>query len=332
MFPSTPAFPESALLSRSPETGLHLALEAAGISAGDHVLVPALTGSALAGALRRIEAIPVLIDVSPQDWLLDLDLLEHFLMGHTLINEQDTLVLRRNNQPVRAIITVHLNGNPGDLNRLRFIAHRFSLKLIEDACEATGAMYDNRPVGIFGDVGVFCLDEHPSHASGDKGALLLSQEPGVLHTLREHPLYTNYPEEYHLVHFSLEQLPALQQARTADSRILSAVQPLFRDIPGLEWQHVLPQSIPAYNTFSFCCTQATALRAHLAQAGIATTTFTPPLHRLPAFQHCTYIRIHDHARQLFERCIRIPDAHQLSQSEWEHIAGTIQDFFRKHTT
>jgi len=326
MFPSAPILPQSAFLSLSPEAGLHLALRAAGVMPGDYVLVPALCTSELAGALRRAEAVPILIDVHPQDWLLDLDLLEQFLMGHTLVNDQDTLVMRRDQKPVCALVAVHLNGVPADLNRLRFIAHRFFIPLIEDACEATGAQYHQQSVGLFGDSGVFSLDNHPYYP-GEKGALLLSQRAEALQKLKDDQLLARFPEEYQLVHLGLDQLPALQKARAEHQLIQERIDRFFQGIPDIAWQQVPALAEQACHTMTFTAQRPDELKAWLTEAGITTASFTPPLHRLPAFQHSTYIRIHDHARTLFESAIRIPDAGQKTEEEWAALADLLRRFY-----
>lgn len=323
---SAPTLPESAYMGKSPEAVLHLALHAAGVGPGEHVLAPCLATSELAGALYRAEASPVWIDVHPDNWLLDLDLLEEFLMGHTLLNEEDVLVLRRNHAPVRAVVAVHLNGNPCDMDRLRFIARRFHLALIEDACEATGARYAQQPAGVFGDMGVLCLEGHPS-SSGDKGALLLCEAQELLHNLQKHPLMGRYPEEFHRVHLSLDRLPVLQEASAKRDLLCGILDRWFSEVPDIRWQTVLSQAEPFCNTISFVCTRPTALREALARAGIGTTSFTPPLNRLPAFRSGTYIRIHDHAQQLFDQCIRIPDALEKSEAEWARISETLRTHF-----
>lgn len=326
MFFSAPTLPESAYISKSPEAVLHLALHAAGVAPGEHVLAPCLATSELAGALYRAEALPILIDVRPDNWLLDLDLLEQFLMGHTLLNEDDVLVLRRNSAPIRALVAVHLNGNPCDLDRLRFIARRFHLALIEDACEATGAYYAQRPVGIFGDMGVLCLESHPS-SPDDKGALLLSGEQAVLHNLQGHPLMSRYPEEFHRAYLSIAQLPILQEASEKRDLLRRMLDRWILPIAEMRWQTVLPQAEPFYHTISFAVERPAVLREAFARAGIGTTSFTPPLNRLPAFRNSIYIRIHDYAQQLFDQCIRIPEALKKSEVEWEKISETLRTYF-----
>lgn len=329
MFPSAPILPQSAFLSLSAEAGLHLALKAAGVKPGDYVLVPALSTAELAGALRRAEAVPILIDVHPQDWLMDLDLLENFLMGHTLLNDRDELVMRRDQKPVRALVAVHLDGTPTDLNRLRFIAHRFFIPLIEDACEATGARFDQQPVGIFGDSGVFCLDNHPYYP-GEKGALLLSQQPEALHKLKDDELFTRFPEEYQLVHFAIEQLPAVHKARTEHQVLQERIHRFFNEIPDITWQKVPIKAEKACHTISFTVSQPAALQAFLSEAGVSIASFTPPLNRLPAFRHSTYIRMYDHAQRIFEATIRIPDAGQKTEEDWAQLAALLRAFYDLH--
>lgn len=327
LFAASPISPESALLSRSAEAGLHMALIESGVRSGDHVLAPALASVALVGALVRAGADPVLVDVDPSNWLIDLDLMEEFLMGHTIVNERDELILRKTGKAIRAVAPVHLNGNPVDMNQLRFIAHRFYLKIIEDVSEATGSFFQGRPVGVYGDLGVFNLDVHPS-GYDEKGALLISRDEQAMASLPQHPLLSRYPYEFHLVRISLEQLPALRAASVQSKAFLAFVQKAFHQLPDLHWQQTLPEAEPAFQTLSFSCSRARELRRHLAQAEILTTTFAPPLHQLPAFRRSTFIRRADHATQLFEEVIRIPGVANQEETEWQELAKTIWAFFK----
>ncbi len=326
LFAPSPISPESALLSRSAEAGLHVALIEAGVRSGDHVLTPALASAALAGALVRAGADPILVDVDPSNWLIDLHLMEEFLMGHTIVNERDELILRKTGKAIRAVIPVHLNGNPADMNQLRFIAHRFYLKIIEDVSEATGSFFLGRPAGVYGDLAVFSLDAHPS-GYDEKGALLISRDEQAMAALPRHPLLSRYPYEFHLVRINLQQLPALRAASTQSKSFLEFIQKAFHQLPGLQWQHAHPEAEPAFQTMSFSCSRARELRRYLAQEGVLTTTFTPPLHQLPAFRNGTYIRRDDHAAQLFEQVVRIPGIATQEEKDWQELAKTIWAFF-----
>ena len=131
---------EHAIGVSSGTSGLHLCVRAAGIGAGDEVIVPSFAFIAVANAVRYERAIPVFVDIEPETLNLDPSRIEAAITSRT-----------------RAILVVHTFGCPADLSEILEIARRHHLYVIEDACEAIGAEYDGRKVGVFGDAGVFAF-------------------------------------------------------------------------------------------------------------------------------------------------------------------------------
>lgn len=135
---------------------LHLALRALGIGPGDEVLVPANTFAATAFAVAYVGATPVFVDVDPTTFNLDVSLIESALTEQT-----------------RAILPVHLYGQPADMDAILDIARRNDLFVVEDACQAHGAEYRGQRVGAIGDAG--CFSFYPGKnlgAYGDGGAIV----------------------------------------------------------------------------------------------------------------------------------------------------------------
>ena len=154
-------------------TALHLALAALGIGDGDEVIVPALTFVATANAVRYAGATPVFADADPATWNVD-----------------PAEVERRLTRRTRAIIAVHLYGQPANLDALGKIARRRRLRLIEDAAEAHGARYHDRPVGAFGDLSCFSFYGNKMITTGEGGMVLASDAKldGRLRMLRDHAM------------------------------------------------------------------------------------------------------------------------------------------------
>lgn len=146
--------PEALAVSHG-TAALHLALSALEIGAGDEVIVPDLTYVATANVVRYTGARPVLVDVSPSSWNLDPEMTAHAITKRT-----------------RAIIVVHLFGNPADLDALRRLARRHGLALIEDAAEAFGARWRGRAVGTIGDIGCFSFFGNKIVTTGEGGLVI----------------------------------------------------------------------------------------------------------------------------------------------------------------
>jgi len=135
---------------------LHLSIKALGIGPGDEVITAANTFIATAFAISYTGADPVLVDVTSTDYNIDANLIEEAITERT-----------------KAIIPVHLFGQPAEMDGIMGLAHKYNLKIIEDACQAHGATYDGRPVGSIGDVG--CFSFYPGKnlgAYGDGGAVV----------------------------------------------------------------------------------------------------------------------------------------------------------------
>lgn len=139
---------------------LELSLRACGIGPGDEVLVPAFTFMATALAVTAIGATPVMADIDEASYGIDVD-----------------DAARRVTARTKAIIPVHLYGQPGDLDGVLRLAGRHRLQVIEDCAQAIGATYRGRPVGSFGHAG--CFSFYPTKnlgAAGDGGAVVTSDQ------------------------------------------------------------------------------------------------------------------------------------------------------------
>lgn len=150
---------------------LHLALTALEIGPGDEVIVPALTFIATANAVRHCHANPVFVDIHRGNWNIDPDLIEEAITPHT-----------------KAIIPVHLYGQPCDMGRVMEIAERHHLLIIEDAAEAHGAEYRGQRVGSFGHAGCFSFYGNKIITTGEGGMVVTNDDVlnEKLRILRDH--------------------------------------------------------------------------------------------------------------------------------------------------
>src|SRR5438128_7006608 len=145
---------EHALAVSNGTTGLHLALAALGLQAGDEVIVPDLTFVATANAVAYTGATPVLAEIDPDTLCIDPESVKSLITDRT-----------------KAIIPVHLYGHPADMDALTEIAEAQRIDLIEDAAEAHGAEYKGRRVGGLGKCGVFSFYGNKVITTGEGGML-----------------------------------------------------------------------------------------------------------------------------------------------------------------
>jgi perosamine synthetase len=144
-----------AIAVNSGTSGLHLCIRALGIGEGDEVIVPSFAFIAVANAVRYERATPIFVDIEPETLNVDPSQIEAAVTSRT-----------------KAIIVVHTFGCPANLKAILDIARRHDLRVIEDACEAIGAQYDGRMVGVFGDAGVFSFYPNKQITTGEGGIVV----------------------------------------------------------------------------------------------------------------------------------------------------------------
>ncbi len=131
---------------------LHMAVAAAGIGPGDEVITSAFSFLASATAPMHQGAIPVFVDIDPKTYNMDPKKIEEKISENT-----------------KAIIAVHIQGLPADMDEIRAIAEKHSLILIEDAAQAAGAVYKGKKVGTLGDIAAFSLNQTKNFQAGEGG-------------------------------------------------------------------------------------------------------------------------------------------------------------------
>jgi dTDP-4-amino-4,6-dideoxygalactose transaminase len=147
------------LTTTSGTAALHMALAAVGVGPGDEVITSAFTFLASASCALHQNAVPVFVDIDPRTYCMDPNLLE------AAINER-----------TKVIIPVHIQGLPADMSLIMEIAKKHNLFVIEDACQAHGAMYKGRKVGTLGDVGTFSLNNFKNLCGGEGGLFITDNE------------------------------------------------------------------------------------------------------------------------------------------------------------
>src|SRR5881296_1678611 len=147
------------LATNSGTSALHIALAAAGIGAGDEVIIPALSFIATAQAVLHQGAIPVFADIDPVTYNID-----------------PTDAGRRVTPRSRAIVPVHLHGLPADMDAINALAARAGLVVVEDAAQAHGALYKGRAAGTLGAMAAFSLNSTKNLPAGEGGLFVTSSE------------------------------------------------------------------------------------------------------------------------------------------------------------
>ncbi len=319
-------------------SALHLGLRLLGVRPGDYVLVPDLTFVASCNAVRYLGADPILLDLQPDSWQLDLDLLEEFLMNYTHLNEKDELVLKRDGRVIRALLPVHLLGGIGDMERLLFIGQRFHLPVLEDAAEALGTRWKGRAAGTFGQLGALSFNGNKIITTGGGGMLLtadaeLAQKARHLSTqAKMSPDEYDHDElgyNYRLVNvlaaIGLAQMEQLDGFVAKRREIARTYREKLGDLPGIRFQQLEAEAEPNEWLFTLRTPHKKALLEHLQKNGIATRPIWKPMHTLPMYAKSLYIRKEDHARAIYEQGVSLPSSGSLSPEEQDYVIERIRE-------
>ena len=143
-----------AVAVQSGTAALHLALYELGIGEGDEIIVPALTFAASVNPILYVGATPVFADVNAETWTIYPDEIEKHITAKT-----------------KAVIPVHLYGNPCEMDGITALAQKYGLFVIEDAAESLGALYNKRHTGTFGDFGCFSFNGNKVITTGGGGMI-----------------------------------------------------------------------------------------------------------------------------------------------------------------
>jgi dTDP-4-amino-4,6-dideoxygalactose transaminase len=306
---------------------LTIAIRALDLKQGSEILVPANTFVATIEAIIHGGGIPVLVDIDPETYNLDTTLIEKSITAKT-----------------KAIIPVHLYGQPVDMNPLIQIARKFELAIIEDAAQAHGALYDGKRAGSIGDMG--CFSFYPSKnlgAWGDGGAITTS-DPNtyeILRQLRDHGSagksnhvkigYTSRLDSLQalVLNTKLPHLEKWNEMRRDAASYYNSLLEEFADhiilpLTATESDHVYHLYVVRLKNLN-----RSDFQSALKNAGIMTGIHYPkPVHKTPAFDYLdSKFPISESSA---ENILSLPMYPGITKSEIEYIAKCITSYLKKN--
>ena len=305
---------------------LKLALRAAGVGAGDEVITTAFTFGATAEAVCEIGARPVFVDVEPRYFTMDVAQVEKALTDRT-----------------RALLPVHLYGHPVDMGPIMELAQARNLMVVEDAAQAHGARYRDRPVGALGHVA--CFSFYPGKnlgAYGDAGGVVTRDDALAesIRTLRNHGQdsaqkfwYLELGYNHRMDGFQGAvlgvKLPHLDRWNEQRRRHADRYRELLGGLEMLTLPSEAPYAHHVYHLFVLRAPDREALAGALKQAGIATGTQYPvPLHLTPAYAFLGY-RKGDFpvCEAACEEILALPMYPELTEDQIVYISEKIHAFY-----
>ncbi|NPV87521.1 MAG: DegT/DnrJ/EryC1/StrS family aminotransferase [Anaerolineae bacterium] len=300
-------------------SALELALRAFGIGTGDEVIVPANTFIATALAVSYTGAKPVFVEPDPITYNMDVTKLEEAITDKT-----------------KAIIPVHLYGQPADMDAILAIARQRSLVVIEDACQAHGARYKGRRTGSMGDAAAFSF--YPAKnlgAYGDGGAIT-TNDAQVAEKIRRLRDYGQSKKYYHdelgynrrldtvqaaVLRVKLKYLDSWNEARRQHARLYSQLlEDSCCQIPS-----VPDYAEPVWHLYVVQVDNRQGLQEYLSSKGISTGIHYPiPIHLQKAYAHLGLKKgAFPVTEELADRILSLPMYAELTRPMVEHVASCI---------
>ncbi|MDP3183963.1 MAG: DegT/DnrJ/EryC1/StrS family aminotransferase [Anaerolineales bacterium] len=329
--------------------GLHLCVRAAGIRAGDYVITTPFSFVASSNVLLFENAVPVFVDVDARTGNINPGLVAEAARDLVTGGEKAQKWLPRRGSgksgSLKAILPVDVFGQPADLDPIRSVAQEFSLKVIEDSCEALGAVYKGRKAGTLGDYGVFAFYPNKQITTGEGGVIvtdddqaadfmraLRNQGRAVGDTWLQHT-YLGY--NYRLDEMSAA-LGALQMTRLDEllkkrEQVAAWYTERLAEIPGVETQYVEPFTT-RLSWFVYVArfekhVDRDALASSLEARGVPVRPYFAPIHLQPYMVERFGYRPGDFpvSEDLGGRGLALPFSGVMSEAQVEHACQRLRE-------
>ncbi len=325
---------------------LLIALMAYDLGPGDEVVTTPYTFFATGGTVARVGARPVFLDIDPATYNIRIELVKRFLDSECE-RRNGGVYNRRTGGRVRAILPVHLYGQPADMDALMKVARQFDLAVIEDAAQAIGAeCAPGKRAGGIGDIG--CLSFFPTKnlgAFGDAGMCVTNDE-ALAAKLRVLRVHGGEPKYFHALiggNFRIDEIQAAvllvkfahledwHKARQRNAAYYDAAFPAA----GLGRNVTTPAALPGYrhiyNQYVIRVPDRDRLRAYLGECGVGTEIYYPvSLHMQKCFAYLGY-RPEDcpESARAANETLALPIYPELGEQQLQYVVDSIAAFFSK---
>ncbi len=301
-------------------SALHLALLAAGVGPGDEVITVPFTFVASVAAVCYAGARPVLVDIDPRSFTMDPAAIEASITPRT-----------------KAILPVHLYGQPADMDPIMEIARRHGLVVIEDAAQAHGAKYKGRPVGSIGDMACFSFYPGKNLGAYGEGGAVATSNPEYARTIRMLRDWGQDRKYHHLLrgfNYRMEgfqgailrvKLRHLERWTEARRAVVNLYDNLLAD-SGVETPTEMPWARHVYHVYTLRADDRDGLQGALQAEGIQAGIHYPvPAHLQPAYADLGYGRgDFPRAEAAAEQVLSLPLYPELSSEAVAEVAAAVK--------
>ncbi len=298
---------------------LHLALLAAGIGPGDEVITTPFTFIATAEAIAYVGAKAVFVDIDPQTFNIDVGLAAKAITAKT-----------------RALLPVHLFGQPADIAPLQALAQQHGLRLIEDCAQSFGASVGGRQTGSIGDIGSFSFFPSKNLGCYGDGGMVITQSDAMAETLRMLRNHGSKVRYYHdIIGYNSRldelqavvlraKLPRIDHYNQERRRVAHRYNAGLAGLP-LQTPHEDGVGLHVYHQYTLLCERRADIQKALTDAQIASAIYYPvPLHQQKVFEGIAAGLHFPVTESVSARCVSLPIYPELSDSAIDEICGVIR--------
>jgi perosamine synthetase len=343
-----------AVATNSGTSALHLCVKALGIGRGDEVLTTSFSFVASANCLLYEKALPVFVDIDAETLNIDPAAIREILATDYIWDRLKARhTNRRTGQVLKAILPVHVFGQPCDMTEILEIAREFNLRVLEDACEAVGAEYRGQPVGTFGDAAVFAFYPNKQLTTAEGGMIVTddAQLSAVCRSLRNQGrgddsrwlshtwLGFNYRlSDLHCA-LGLAQLERVDDLLAARAAVAARYSRELTGITGVALPVETPESQRSWFAYviqlqgHFRKSARDRLMNGLRERGIACQAYFPPIHLQPYFREVGVALAHPlpHTERAAEGCLALPLFSAMSAAQVSEVCDTIRELMAEIT-
>jgi perosamine synthetase len=305
--------------------GLHLCVRAAGIGEGDEVITPPFSFIASANCILFERATPIFVDLDPKTLNIDAGRIEEKITRRT-----------------KALLPVHVFGQPCDLDKIMAIAAKYELPVIEDACEAIGAEYKGRKVGTFGRCAVCSFYPNKQMTTAEGGVILTDDEEwtDLFKSLRNQGrgkgggwlaherLGYNYRLDELSSALGVAQLERIEELLGKRAKVAQMYNELLAKIEGVEIPYVSPQVKMSW--FVYVVRLASGVdrdrvMARLEEKGVASRRYFSPIHLQPFYRQMFGFKEGDFpiTEAAARSTLALPFHSNLDEESVEYVCSTL---------
>jgi len=318
---------------------LQVALQLANVQRDDYVIVPNVTFIASVNSIKYSGANPILIDVDPQTWQMDLNLLKDFLENETG-QKNGQCVYLKNDRVIKCIMPVHVLGNVCDMDRLTKLADEYNLAIVEDATESLGSYYKGRHTGGFGLLGCFSFNGNKIITTGGGGVIVTNNEE--LAKKAKHLTTQAKSDTFEYIHdevgYNFRLVNVLAAMGVAQMELLPSfikrkktIDAMYKKQLGgvgdITFQKVEPLVDPNCWLFTLMTDKQKMVLQILNDHKMQSRPFWVPMNKLRMFQNDVYYTKDDRSDFVYKRCLSIPCSTNITDVEIDAVVEKIKSVY-----